>query len=416
MTDNARMAAWMDRARAAPLLETAQRAGAQLKRAGVEMVGPCPQCGGTDRFAVNPKQGVWNCRGALGGGDAISLVMHVMSCEFIEACEFITDEPRPDRSMDETDQQRRAREAKQKRIKDAAEARRKAEEKSAEWKRRQDEEAIAAVLERATPIWGTHAEAYLRARGLRPAKRLCGDLRMVAELDYWGHANDGDEKKTHLATLPAMVAIVRDAAGAMIGIHQTFLDPVDPRKWKPIGAKTNGAKKIRGEAKGGMIRLGMLGDKLVIAEGIETALSAYALGLGPEDASFAAAVSLGNLAGKWTGTNPHPTRRGPNGKPTRVPNGKPDMDAPGVILPDDVREVLIVADSDSERLATQGAILTAGRRWVAQSRLVTVWWAPPGKDANDFLQRQQCGEAAHCEKISAGLVAAHVRRRQTNAS
>ena len=396
------------------MLDVATRLGAKLRRAGHDWVGACVAgCASTDGFVVTPSKGLFLCRPSGETGDVVDMVVHARGLSKAEALEFVTGRDLPTR-REESDDERRARAAQRDRLESETQGRREADERALKAKQRRDEEAVADVMRRAVPIQGTHAEAYLRARGMTPPKRMTRDLVFVESLDYFGTEQPGDDKPRHLATLPAMVAIIRNAAGAMIGIHQTFLDPVAPRKWIP--PKGNGAKKIRGEAKGGMIRLGMLGDKLVIAEGIETALSAYALGLGPEDASFAAAVSLGNLAGKWTGTNPHPTRRGPNGKPTRVPNGKPDMDAPGVILPDDVREVLIVADSDSERLATQGAILTAGRRWVAQSRLVTVWWAPPGKDANDFLQRQQCGEAAHCEKISAGLVAAHVRRRQTNAS
>ena len=33
-----------------------------LKRIGQELVGPCPNCGGTDRFAVHTQKKVLNCR------------------------------------------------------------------------------------------------------------------------------------------------------------------------------------------------------------------------------------------------------------------------------------------------------------------------------------------------------------------
>jgi putative DNA primase/helicase len=46
----------IERARQADLLDVAQRFGA-LKRVGVsEYVGPCPVCGGKDRFSVNIKK------------------------------------------------------------------------------------------------------------------------------------------------------------------------------------------------------------------------------------------------------------------------------------------------------------------------------------------------------------------------
>ena len=66
-----------------------------LKRVGVEHVGPCPQCGGDDRFAVNPKEGVWNCRGCGVGGDVIQLVQHLDGVGFIGACAKLTGEPPP---------------------------------------------------------------------------------------------------------------------------------------------------------------------------------------------------------------------------------------------------------------------------------------------------------------------------------
>jgi hypothetical protein len=54
--------------------------GLRLKRQGREMVGPCLRCGGTDRFAINIKKQVFNCRGCRVGGDTISLVRHITGC------------------------------------------------------------------------------------------------------------------------------------------------------------------------------------------------------------------------------------------------------------------------------------------------------------------------------------------------
>ena len=81
------------RARDADIVATAERLGVSLKRAtATEWVGPCPKCGGRDRFAVNRKQQVWNCRGcAKGGADALSPVMHLRGCNFREAVDFLTD-------------------------------------------------------------------------------------------------------------------------------------------------------------------------------------------------------------------------------------------------------------------------------------------------------------------------------------
>jgi hypothetical protein len=69
--------AWIERARAVPIVDELTRRGHKLKRVGGEYIGPCPKCGGTGRFSVNPNKAVWNCRGCSIGGDVIDLVHHL---------------------------------------------------------------------------------------------------------------------------------------------------------------------------------------------------------------------------------------------------------------------------------------------------------------------------------------------------
>jgi CHC2 zinc finger/Toprim domain len=64
-----------------------------LRRQSAELVGPCPRCGGTDRFAVNVHKQVFNCRGCQTGGDVISLVRHVKGCSFADAIDFLVGAP-----------------------------------------------------------------------------------------------------------------------------------------------------------------------------------------------------------------------------------------------------------------------------------------------------------------------------------
>ncbi len=54
----------LERARGADLMATAVALGARLKRVtAAEWAGPCPRCGGRDRFAVNVSERLWGCRG-----------------------------------------------------------------------------------------------------------------------------------------------------------------------------------------------------------------------------------------------------------------------------------------------------------------------------------------------------------------
>jgi phage/plasmid primase-like uncharacterized protein len=84
----------IDYARSVPIEDEIKRRGIELKRQGAERIGPCPVCGGEDRFAINTKKQLWNCRG-FGGGDVIKLIQHLDGCDFVTAITtLIGDRPR----------------------------------------------------------------------------------------------------------------------------------------------------------------------------------------------------------------------------------------------------------------------------------------------------------------------------------
>ena len=72
-------------ARATPIEPEIERHGINLKRCGSELVGPCPRCGGRDRFAINVRKQAFNCRGCRRGGGAIALVQFLDGCTFADA-------------------------------------------------------------------------------------------------------------------------------------------------------------------------------------------------------------------------------------------------------------------------------------------------------------------------------------------
>jgi CHC2 zinc finger/Toprim domain len=72
-------------ARSVPIEIVVRNRGLALKRQGREMVGPCPRCGGRDRFAIHFGKQVWNCRGCGVGDDVIGLLMHIDECDFSTA-------------------------------------------------------------------------------------------------------------------------------------------------------------------------------------------------------------------------------------------------------------------------------------------------------------------------------------------
>jgi len=357
------------------VLEAAKMVGATLKRAGAaEWVGPCPNCGGEDRFGVNTKQQVFNCRGS-GGGDVIQLVRHATGCGFKEAVELLTGT-----KLDGHEFRGPSREAVKERREETRD--RMISQEEAEAKARADKCARSQELweKHAKPIEGTPAEEYLRRRGITVSEAARAHLRFIPRLPYLGRETKESSEETHLGEFPAMLAAIRDKYGVIIGIHRTYLDPDDPIKLrvKPWQA----AKKVFGNVTGGAIWLGDVGPTAAIGEGIESTLSWMML-QESSDAFPVAAVSLGNLSGKSTGTLDHPTQ-----KNRKIPNGIPDMSNPGMELPDEVSDIILLGDCDSDAATTFGHLMTACRRYQRTKANVLVSLPPTGDDWNDVLLRE----------------------------
>ena len=139
------------------------------------------------------------------------------------------------------------------------------------------------------PIHGSHAEAYLRARGLE----RCAEhpaLRFHPALFH----RDGDD--AHRA-LPALVAALTAPAGEFTGVQRTWLDPR-----RPARARIAHPRKALGRMHGCAVYLGESASMLVVAQGVETALAlrtacpelAVAATLTP--ASFAAFTAPARIA------------------------------------------------------------------------------------------------------------------------
>jgi hypothetical protein len=248
--------AWLAEARNADLLSTAAQCGAKLRRQGAEWIGPCPSCGGVDRFSINAAKRVWNCRGACGGNDAISLTMHVASVGFIEALEMLVGAResscrRLDRTGTGTVETSRRREVADTE-RDLASARR-----------------ITAGLE---PVVGTPGERYL-AKVRHIDVSTIRDVLKRTDAIGWHSAVYFNEPghELHGQHLGCIVGIMTDAVTAQPtgAISRTYIDA----NLRKIGkAKTLGSPR-------GVIRLSRdedVHEGLHIAEGIETALTAMA--------------------------------------------------------------------------------------------------------------------------------------------
>ena len=129
----------------------------------------------------------------------------------------------------------------------------------------------------AQPIAGTLAETYLRARGI--------SCHLPRTLRFHPDAWHGPTARRW----PAMVAAVQ-GAGA-VAVHRTWLRPDGTGK-----APIEPAKAMLGSTQGGAVRLSEGLSRLVVCEGIETALS-LSCGILDAPAAIWAALSTSGIRG-----------------------------------------------------------------------------------------------------------------------
>ncbi|MCB2124061.1 MAG: toprim domain-containing protein [Rhodobacteraceae bacterium] len=205
--------------------------------------------------------------------------------------------------------------------------------------RRDPAQEVAHILAQAAPAPGTPAERYLAGRGL--VLREDADLLFHPDLTHW-------ESKSGY---PALIGVVRDRVGEIIGLHRTYLEEA--------GGVTKAAvakpRMMLGRVAGGAVRLGAVveGAALGICEGIETGLAVMTA---RPDLPVWATLSTSGLE--------------------------------QVALPASATRIVILADHDASGAGLRAAE-TAARRLRSEGREVVI--AMPsreGVDFNDLLLRE----------------------------
>jgi len=364
----------------------------KLRRAGMRLVGPCPICGGkasSQRFEILAGGESWVCAVCREGGDVIRLVEKVDGCDFRQAIERLGGRA----VVDPAETQK---------LFEAREAKRLAREKEADRYREAERKRLYRQWTSAMPIAGTPAADYLTGRGLMVPEH-CPGLRYLPSAIYWhGETIDSHGRSGPRAfhTGPALLAAFIRADGRFGGLHMTFLGAGDPPTKVELHDPESGemlpAKKMRGSKAGAYIEVARppagveAVRRLVIGEGIETVLSlrtAFIFGdRDIADIGFWAAGDLGNMAGRARETVAHPDLKTPSGRAQRVPGPVPDPDDKGQTIPDQVSDLLLLGDGDSEPLLTQHAMTRAARRYSCPGRTIRIVFAPAGMDFNDLLQ------------------------------
>jgi hypothetical protein len=219
----------IERASAVRIEDETERRGIKLI-GQIDRCGPCPLCGGRDRFSINIRKQVFNCRGCGARGTVIALVQALDGCAFREAVECLTGEHEP--------APRRPTEASQRAPDDGR--------------------------TRALHLWnagadprGTLVERYLASRCLELGEDIAGEVLR------W-HPG-----------IRAMLALFRDIrTDEPRAICRTFLDH-EGRKIE---------RKFLGPVRGCAVKLDADEEtthRLHVGEGVETCMAARQLGLRP---------------------------------------------------------------------------------------------------------------------------------------
>jgi phage/plasmid primase-like uncharacterized protein len=234
---------WIYKARSVALEDELARRGVRLKGRGRERAGPCPRCGGTDRFSINTTKQVWNCRG-LGGGDVIDLVQHLDCCDFNTAVAMLIGEPVAGNPEHEQRLAKRSEQAD--RVRQQREARLREDEQ-------QQIKRATEIWSKAQPILGTAGAEYLLHRGIA-----------LDDVPEHGGLRFHPACPWELGVAPCVVACFTNVlTSEPRGIWRR---PITGDKPKALGAMAGCAIRLWPDD--------AVSEGLVIGEGVETTLAA----------------------------------------------------------------------------------------------------------------------------------------------
>lgn len=249
--------------------------------------------------------------------------------------------------------------------------------------RERERKRLYRFYNEAARLHNSAAIDYLRdARGLEVPPHA--KLRGHSSFPMFADGKENEPVLLHRG--PAKLAPILNASGVFSGLHITWFDLAQPKGKlliiDPATGETMPVKKSRGTKAGGYIDLGYAGDcpgpRMFIGEGNETVMAAYtsllrAGRLRPGD-RFRGAVDRGNLGGKAMETVAHPTLKTDKGRALRVPGPEADDASPIAPVPDDVEELIILGDGDSDPFTTRNAVQRAMQRHARPGRIIRDAW------------------------------------------
>ena len=288
------------------------------------------------------KAGTWKDFAGEGGGDALDLVAAVLfggdikrAMDWSRSWLGLTNAER----VGQEEALRRAREEAAHRVDEEQEQRRR--------------KALGLFLSSREGLNGTPVAAYLAGRGI--------DLSELGRTPRALRFHPGVWCQEARARLPAMLAAITNGRGEHVATHRTWLTRKADGRWvkaplqdtkKTLGSYAGGFIPLQRGASGRPLRTAPEGERLAIAEGIETALS---VAIACPDLRVVAGVSLSNLA--------------------------------RIKLPAAVQTIVLCADNDrAENRTALRALVAAIHHFANEGRTVRLARPTAGKDFNDMLR------------------------------
>ncbi|WP_288338496.1 CHC2 zinc finger domain-containing protein [uncultured Sphingomonas sp.] len=230
-----------------PLSGVASKAGVKLLRAGNELKACCPfHPDRTPSFTIYADDRRAHCFGCGWSGDVLDFVQQAYGVKLPAAIDMLDGG-----ALRELEQQR------------------------APAKPKADMRPVAQrIVNESMPIEGTPAAVYLRSRGI--TIDLPHTLRF-ARLAPPKIEGNGVLAANGPGPLPALIAIVTDPAGELVGLQRTYLTE-DGRKAATKVTDTDRKPKVKyslGNVIGGSIQLGPPSASMLVTEGLEDGLTLH---------------------------------------------------------------------------------------------------------------------------------------------
>ena len=219
--------------------------------------GPCPICGGNDRYRWSKKHGgVWvcsNCTGSSYASPIKLLMLHMGYTEFRAAADHVREhfnEPSNSKSVIRHHTVGHAQD---------------------------DQNRLQRNLEKMTSLWNDGVavsvddpvDRYLQNRvpGIQVTSQ---NIRFHRRLPYWAPPAVEGGRPVLLGYYPAMLARAQAANGDFVQLHKTYLTPDGRKADVPLAKKTESGVGANAFA----VRLfDVTGDTLGVSEGLETGLA-----------------------------------------------------------------------------------------------------------------------------------------------